>query len=43
MSSIQEEILIQNDNQNIISLNHKKIKGVVEILINPCLYFIKQV
>lgn len=43
MSSIQEEILTQNDNQMISRLNSQKIRGVVEILINPCLYFIKQI
>ena len=41
MSAVQEEILTQNDNQMINRLNHTKIRGMVEILINPILYFIK--
>lgn len=38
MANIQEEILSQNDNQ---MFNFEKIKCVIEVLVNPTIYFIK--
>ena len=41
MSLVQEEIYTQNDSQLIPLLNKNKIKGILELLIEPTLFFIK--